>query len=581
MLKEAVYHVARDNYAYPTGADTLRVILRAGRGDLKKATVLYQDRYLGSELFLAEMELKARDELFDFYQAELKLSTKRFAYVFLLDDRIKRAFYTEKGFFEDLRPNTHFQYPYISNQDLWEPPLWAQGAVAYQIFPERFAKGDSSIDPPRVEPWETAPSAESYKGGDLEGIIGNFDYLLDLGIDLLYLTPIFTAPSNHKYDTRDYYRIDPYFGSEETVRNLVELCHRHGIKIIFDAVFNHCGAGFFAFQDVLAKGEESPYCSWFNIEGYPLRTDPPNYETFGNQVAVMPKLRTDHPEVQEYFYQVGTYWIREFGIDGWRLDVANEVDREFWRGFRRAVKAENPRALLVGEIWHEAGEWLRGDQFDSVTNYPLQYACLEFFAKDSIRAESFAHRVAKVQLNYTEAVNLALFNLLGSHDTERFLTACGGSIAKFSLAVAFQMTYAGAPLIYYGDEVGLKGGNDPDCRRGMIWDRNKQNEGLLSWYRRLISLRNSYPLLRIGSCRTVWADNASNIFGFVRFGSPGQILVLLNNSPRRAQVDLCAISWPQEASAELRELLSLETVYLKQPLFIEPYGVKILSEKKE
>lgn len=465
LLQEAVYHLAHGNFAYPVGQDTLRVTLRAGRGDLKKVTVLYQDRYLGSDLRRAEMEIKARDELFDFYQADLKLATKRFAYVFLLDDGIRRVFYTEKGFFDDPKPNTQFQYPYIAHQDLWEPPAWAQGAVIYQIFPDRFAKGDPQIDPPDVEDWDLAPTVTSKKGGDLQGVLDHFQHLLDLGVDALYFTPIFQAPSNHKYDTSDYYRIDPHFGSEETMRALVKLCHEHGIKVILDAVFNHCGAGFFAFQDLLAHGEDSVYAPWFNIESFPVRTNPPNYETFGNQIATMPKLRTHHPPVRDYFQEVGVYWIREFGIDGWRLDVANEIDHEFWRGFRRAVKEENPQTLIVGEIWHEASEWLQGDQFDSVLNYSLHYACLDYFARGTIRAESFAHRLAKVQINHPEAVNLALFNLLGSHDTERFLTACQGQVPKFALAVAFQLTYQGAPLIYYGDEVGLRGGNDPDCRR--------------------------------------------------------------------------------------------------------------------
>ena len=236
---------------------------------------------------------------------------------------------------------------------------------------------------------------------------------------MIYLTPIFEAPSNHKYDTVDYYSIDPHFGDEATVRELIEIAHAHGIKIVFDAVFNHSGYGFFAFQDVLDKGEESPYAHWFNIDSFPVETDPPNYETFANQIATMPKLMTGQEDVREYFLDVGTYWVREFGIDGWRLDVANEIDHQFWREFRQAVKGENPETLIVGELWHEASEWVRGDQFDSVMNYSLQYACFDFFAQGTIRARSFANRLAKVQMNHTQSVNLAMFNLLGSHDTER------------------------------------------------------------------------------------------------------------------------------------------------------------------
>lgn len=576
MLKEAVYHIAHGSFAYPINEDTLRLTLRAARGDLQKVAVLYQDRYGGSPPQVVAMEVAAEDELFSYYQADIQLATKRFLYCFHLDDGKNSNFYTEKGFFTDVPPNTHFHYPYIALKDLWEPPSWAQGAVVYQIFPERFANGDPTNDPPQVEDWDLPPTVSSQKGGDLQGVIDHFQHLLDLGVDVLYFTPIFKAPSNHKYDTVDYYSIDPHFGDEETVRNLIALCHKHGIKVIFDAVFNHCGFGFFAFQDVLKKGEKSPYAHWFNIESFPVETDPPNYETFATGIATMPKLITYHQDVKEYFIEVGKYWVREFGIDGWRLDVANEIDHQFWREFRTAVKAENPEALIVGEVWHEASDWLRGDQFDAVMNYSLQYACLDFFAKGSIRARSFANRLAKVKVNHTQAVNLAMFNLLGSHDTERFLTSCGGDVRKLALAVAFQLTYEGAPMIYYGDEVGMIGLNDPDCRRGMIWDPQKQNLDLLAWYQSLIALRKEYRVLRTGDTRVIRADSASNIFGFVRFAQGEQVLVLINNSPTAQNLDLAEIRWPLAVPNQVQDLLTREKYSLGE-IVLSPFGVRLLA----
>ena len=576
MLREAVYHVAHGNYAYAVSEDTLRITLRAAKGDLQSVTVLYQDRYGGSEPFAATMEVVAEDEMFSFHQADVQLDTKRFGYVFLLDDGKHQVFYTEKGFFDDVPPNTQFHYPYIALKDLWEPPLWSQGAVIYQIFPERFTNGDSTNDPPNVEPWDALPTVTSQKGGDLQGIIDQFGHLVDLGVDVLYLTPIFQAPSNHKYDTVDYYTIDPHFGDEETLRSLIKLAHEHDIKVVFDAVFNHSGFGFFAFQDVLERGEESPYGHWFNIESFPVKTDPPNYETFSNQIATMPKLMTHQDDVKEYFLEVGRYWIREFGIDGWRLDVANEIDHQFWREFRQAIKAENSEALIVGELWHEASEWVRGDQFDSVMNYSLQYACLDFFATGTIRARSFANRLAKVQVNHIQAVNLSLFNLLGSHDTERFLTTCGGSVPKFALAVAFQLTYEGAPMIYYGDEVGMEGLTDPDCRRGMLWDPEEQNLELLAWHQKLIALRKEHDVLRSGRCRTVWADSVTNIYGFVRFQSGDQVLVLLNNQAKRQSVDLRKVAWPVAVPKQVQDLLTKEKFALGE-VVLEPYGTRILG----
>lgn len=575
MLREAVFHVAHGSYAYPAAPDTLRLTLRAAKGDLQRAAVLYWDRYGSSAPAAAELSIAAEDELFSYYQVDVQLKTKRFAYVFLLDDGRQSLFYTEKGFFEDLRPNVQFHYPYIATGDLWEPPPWAQGAVVYQIFPERFANGDPANDPEEVEDWDFPPTTTSFKGGDLQGIIDRFGHLVDLGVDVLYLTPIFASPSNHKYDTTDYYTIDPHFGDEETLRELISLCHRHGIKIVLDAVFNHCGAGFAAFQDVLEKGTDSPYAHWFNIHSFPVETDPPNYETFAHEVATMPKLMTQYPDVREYLLDVAVHWVKEFGIDGWRLDVANEIDHQFWREFRQMVKAENPEALIVGEVWHEASDWLRGDQFDSVMNYLFQQACLDFFAAGTIRARSFANRLAKVQVNYTHPVNLAMFNLLGSHDTERFLTSCGGDVRKFALAVAFQLTYEGSPMIYYGDEVGMTGLTDPDCRRGMVWDEEEQDQELLSWYKKLIALRREHPALRTGQTRTVWADSMSNVYGFVRFLEGEQVLVLLNNSPQVQKVDLSEINWPGPTPKELQDLLTEEKHNLTA-LSIPPFGVKIL-----
>lgn len=576
MLKEAVYHMAHGNYAYPVSEDTLRITLRTARADVQAVTVLYQDRYGASEPFLARMEMAAEDELFSFYQADLQLDTKRFGYVFLLDDGKDQVFYTEKGFFSEVPPNTQFHYPYIALRDLWEPPKWAQGAVIYQIFPERFANGDPSNDPPNREPWDAPPTVTSQKGGDLQGVIDHFSHLVGLGVDVIYFTPIFQAPSNHKYDTVDYYTIDPHFGNEELLRELIELAHDHGVKVVFDAVFNHSGFGFFAFQDVLEHGEDSPFSHWFNIDSFPVQIDPPNYETFSNQIATMPKLMTHHEDVKDYFLEVGRYWVREFGIDGWRLDVANEIDHQFWREFRQAVKEENPEALIVGELWHEASEWVRGDQFDSVMNYSLQYACLDFFAKGIIRARTFANRLAKVQVNHTQAVNLSLFNLLDSHDTERFLTTCGGNVQKFALAVAFQLTYEGSPMIYYGDEVGMEGLTDPDCRRGMVWDPAKQNLDIFAWYQEFIALRKEHAVLRSGQCRTVWADSATNIYGFVRFDQGAQVLVLLNNQAKAQIVDLAKIAWPKALPKQVRDLRTGEQFALGE-IALEPYGVRVLG----
>src|SRR5699024_5658775 len=209
------------------------------------------------------------------------------------------------------------------------------------------------------------------------GIIKHLDYLVDLGINGIYFTPIFKAHSNHKYDTIDYMEIDPQFGDKSTFKELVKACHEKGIRIMLDAVFNHSGYYFSQFQDVLEKGENSKYKNWFHIKDFPIQTDPvPNFDSFAF-TSHMPKLNTEHPDVKQYLLDVATYWIKEFDIDGWRLDVANEVDHQFWREFRTAVKSVKQDVYILGEIWHDSMPWLQGDQFDAVMNYPFTNSAIE------------------------------------------------------------------------------------------------------------------------------------------------------------------------------------------------------------
>lgn len=578
MEKQAMYHQAHGKYAYPVGPDTLRVVLRTKKGDLQRVTVVYQDRYPGGPEYSKVMERSAQDEMFDYYQVDLTLETARFAYMFWLDDGIEQIFMNEKGFFADPPENTEFQYPYIAPRDLWEPPAWSQGALVYQIFPERFANGDPNNDPADVEPWDVLPTRESMKGGDLQGILDHLDHIVDLGVDVLYLTPIFVSPSNHKYNITDYYAVDPHFGDLDDCRALVEACHDKGIRVVFDAVFNHCGYEFFAFQDVLAHGRQSRYWDWFAIADTPITTDPPNYLTFARDIWTMPKLMTQNPEVREYLLGVAEYWIKECDIDGWRLDVANEVDHEFWREFRRRVKTLKPDALIVGEIWHEASEWVQGDQFDSVMNYPFRDAVCDWLGEDKIRAGTFAQRLAKVQMNHRQAVNLAMYNLFDSHDTARFLTLAAGDKAKLRLAAGLMLTYEGSPMVYYGDEVGMEGENDPDCRRGMIWDKKRQDRELLQWYQDLASLRRTRPVLRTGNCRTVMANGAANVFGFCRYDDQDQIVVLVNNSAHERQVPMADSFWPLGRPPSVRDLLTQEAG--TDVIRLQPFSMAVVAERR-
>ncbi|WP_411675123.1 glycoside hydrolase family 13 protein [Cohnella faecalis] len=401
----------------------------------------------------------------------------------------------------------------------------------YQIFPERFANGDPTNDPEGTEQWGGKPGLNNFFGGDLQGIIDHLEHLTSLGINAIYLNPVFEGTTNHKYDTKDYFKVDPHFGTNDKLKELVKACHERGIRVLLDAVFNHSGHTFEPFVDVMEKGASSAYADWFYVREWPLtvKDGVPTYDTFGFE-PIMPKLNTANTEVKEYLLKVAKYWIEEVGVDGWRLDVANEVDHAFWREFRKTVKGVNPDAYILGEIMHEAVPWLLGDQFDAVMNYPFTKACLDFFAHDRIGANQLANRLAGQLTSYPSQVNEVAFNLLGSHDTARLLTLCEGRTERLKLATLFQFTFPGAPCIYYGDEIGMDGGHDPDCRKCMEWDPQKQNGDLLQFFKQTISLRHQYPALQDGAL-TFLQDQANdqNLI-YERRDAQDRFVILINKS---------------------------------------------------
>ncbi len=419
--------------------------------------------------------------------------------------------------------------PDIERDDVVTPE-WVQDAVFYQIFPDRFANGDPANDPVNVQPWGAPPTRKGFQGGDLRGVIQRFDYLLDLGITAIYFNPIFESSANHRYHTTDYFRLDPRLGTLDDFKELLDLAHSHGVRVILDGVFNHCGRGLFQFQDILENGPDSGYLDWFHVKGFPLNAyetaRPPNYETWW-KVRELPEFNADNPEVRRFLLEVARYWM-EVGIDGWRLDVPNEIDDDaFWQEFRRVVKGVNPEAYIVGEIWDDAARWLQGDQFDAVMNYPFRRACLDFFIEGRTDARVFADTVEDLLVRYSAPIVQTQLNLLGSHDTERILTLAGGDVAGVKLAFLMLMTYPGAPCIYYGDEIGLEGGGDPDCRRAMIWDEGRWNHELRDTVRKLIAIRKAHPVLRRGAYHRLAADG--DVYAFARTDSDETLAVVLNN----------------------------------------------------
>lgn len=405
-------------------------------------------------------------------------------------------------------------------------PDWLPDAVFYQIFPERFKNGDPSNDPPGVEPWGGVPKRDNFFGGDLEGILQGLDYLSDLGVNALYLTPIFKAATNHKYDTFDYFSIDPHFGDEATFDRLLAEAHQRNIRIVLDGVFNHCGTGFAPFQDVLQHGEASKYKDWFMPYGFPLQPEPPNYATCGG-VGWLPRLNTRNPEVEAFVQRVVLYWLGR-GIDGWRLDVPYEVETDFWRRLRPIVKSRYPQAYLVAEEWRDPWPFLQGDTFDGVMHYRLRDLLFDFLIKNALAADSFARALQTLRSRMPEGSEWGMLTLLGSHDTPRLLTECGGDAGTLKLLFAFLLTYPGAPMIYYGDENGMQGANDPDCRRPMEWNPERRNWDIRGLIQRLIGLRRTHPVLRRGRFELAHAED--RCFSFYRVLGDQRVLVVLNNT---------------------------------------------------
>ncbi|RMF50164.1 MAG: alpha-amylase [Anaerolineae bacterium] len=436
-------------------------------------------------------------------------------------------------------------------------PDWIQDAVFYQIFPDRFANGDPANDPPNAQPWGAPPQIMGFQGGDLRGVMQRFEYLLDLGVNALYFNPIFLSSSNHRYNTYDYFRIDPKLGTLEDFRALLNLAHRHGVRVVLDGVFNHCGRGFFAFADVLENGEHSPYRDWFHIHRFPVDAFSPgkaqDYEAWWGFKS-LPKFNTDTAAVREYIFSVARYWLEQ-GIDGWRLDVPNEIDDDgFWAQFRRVVKSVNPRAALIGEIWEIEPRWANDTHFDGLMNYPVRKALLAYL-NGEIGTQRFADALDAVVRAYAPENLHAMYVPLGSHDTPRLWTLLGGDEAKIRMAFAFQFAFPGAPAVYYGDEIGLPGEGDPDCRRAFPWDESRWNQPLRAWVRRLIALRKGSVALRRGTYRRVLADDHRRCLAFVRQHPEESLLVVLNPGRRARRLCLPVHEWGWQDGQTLYDLL--------------------------
>ena len=506
MNECAMLHIPDSRYCFATGEKELVLRLRMAREDEKaKVFLIYAQKY--DFTFCRKkmpMEIKYSDRLYNYYEIKMRLEDVRFAYIFQIEEDGNTWYFSEDGVTKDYKFEegfyNFFQMPYINKNDVMDTVDWMRSAVFYQIFVERFRQGNEKKDTSYINmKWDEKPTPKSFAGGDLAGIIEKMDYLKELGISALYLTPVFRSISNHKYDIIDYFTVDPQFGTKEELRQLVKLAHENGIRVVLDAVFNHCSMEMQQFQDVLEKGRESRFYDWFIIDGDFPEPEKMNYECFA-ACNYMPKLNTANEEVQDFLLEIAIYWIREADIDGWRLDVSDEVSHGFWRRFRKAVKKEKPDSVIIGENWHDAYAYLMGDQYDSIMNYAFTKACLDYFAKGVFSAKDMADKLNSNLMRNTEQVNRMMLNLLDSHDTHRFFTEVNKDKDKMLAAIALEMVFEGAPCLYYGTELCMEGGYDPDSRRGFPWDTKSWDMDFLEKVKELIRIRKQ-PAVQYGEIK--------------------------------------------------------------------------------
>ncbi len=528
MNMEALIHSSLPPDLYLSERNCLHIRLRAARGDLESCGLVFFSRTSPERRESCRMRLVLRDGQADYYETKIRFprTARYLKYCFELEGKDgEKAWLNAWGVSKAMPSDGFFEFLYANENDCIRIPDWAKGQVYYQIFPERFCNGDRGNDPAGCVPWGSRPDRESCMGGDLAGIRSKLGYLEELGVQCLYLTPVFLADFNHKYATENYFEVDPQFGTMDELKGLVGECHRRGMRILLDGVFNHCGVRFPKFADVLERQEDSPWKDWFLITSFPVTVSADCYECVG-AYPWMPKLNTANPEVRAFILEVMRYWIRETGIDGWRLDVADEVDGTVWTEARAALKEEFPDCLLLGETWGAGQKMMLGNQMDSIMNYGFRDAVRDFIALETMDAAGFDERLGRVYSAYPEPMRAGLYNPLDSHDTPRFLTLCGKDPGKMRMAVALQMLLPGAPAVYYGDEAGVDGENDPDCRKAYPWESRPWEGKLFSWYRELIRLRRARTALAKGD---FWANLCEGrCYGFVRSDGPDTVYAVCN-----------------------------------------------------
>ena len=535
MEYSAIFHDMDKRFCYAIDKDLFVIRVQVKKDDMKEVILHYEDKYIPMERKDTRMTLPmkkvATSQFHDYYEAQLQMHLICLRYFFEFTDmQGEKVYYGNYEFDKECITNRDRMFDCPQNlreEEMFEVPQWAANKVVYQIFPSRFA----ATQPVDKKLWYKAPiTPMDDLHGNLRGIIEHLDYIKDLGIDVVYLTPIFKSNSCHKYDTIDYYQVDPSFGTTEDLKELVQKSHERGMKVVLDAVYNHSGREFFAFQDILEKGEKSKYLDWYFIDELPPKGEwgeIPNFKCFG-YYGGMPKLNLKNPEVEKYITDVACYWIKECDIDGWRLDVGDEISHFFWKNFRKAIKAVKKDMLIIGEIWHYAGDFLEGDEWDTVMNYPFYLNLIDLLADEKINVSQFVQNLGYLKGRLNKKCYPLMWNLIDSHDTARFLHLCNDNKKKQHLAAAFQLLLPGMPMVYYGDEYAMPGANDPDCRRGMYWDEEYQDKEMYNWYKKLMQIRKTHACIVEGEMIETITNDDEDTIVMIRKNGEETIAMLFN-----------------------------------------------------
>ena len=537
MEYSAIFHDMDKRFCYAIDKDIFVIRVQVKKDDMKEIILHYEDKYIPMERKdtrkVISMKKVATSQFHDYYEAQLQMHLICLRYFFeFIDTHGEKVYYGNYEFNKDCITNRDRMFDCPQNlreEEMFEVPQWAANKVVYQIFPSRFA----ASQPVDKKLWYKAPITHMDDlHGNLRGIMEHLDYIENLGIDVLYMTPIFKSNSCHKYDTIDYYQIDPSFGTTEDLKELVQKAHERGMKVVLDAVYNHTGRDFFAFQDILEKGEKSRYLDWYFIDELPPKDEMgeiPNFKCFG-YYGGMPKLNLKNPEVEKYVTDVACYWIKECDIDGWRMDVGDEISHFFWKNFRKAIKAVKKDMLIIGEIWHYAGDFLEGDEWDTVMNYPFYLNMIDLLADTRINVSQFVQNLGYLKGRLNKKCYPLMWNLIDSHDTARFLHLCNDNKKKQHLAAAFQLLLPGMPMVYYGDEFAMPGANDPDCRRGMYWDEEYQDKEMFQWYKKLLQIRKTHTCVAEGELIEMSARDEEETIVMIRKNGEETIAMIFNCS---------------------------------------------------